>query len=315
MSTFGITAASSQNDLVGAVNYALNNIGQGLSVNRETGQILIPNNQVPFAYAYQYMYVAFADSADGALNFSQDASLGYTYYGLWNTPTITPGGSTNPAQYIWYKVDPALLPATNFWYSVTTPFQLAYIGPANGIPDQAYELISPAVGFDLSVLTIQGLPTGGVQGDIPYITSPGVYGFISPGAADTVLTSDGSTATYLSLGQLTATGGVNAENIFVNSSTPDVYYYPAMVESFGTYTAIVGDLDLAFFNTSTGNILYTPNIETTGTITLSPLSAAPATFTVGTIAMANATSWDPATYSTTTPYLAVYNGTTWVALG
>ena len=81
MATFGITPATGQNDLVGALNYALNNIGQGLTVNKENGQILQPGNEIPYAYVYPYLYIAFADSADGTLNFDQSTYTNKQYYG------------------------------------------------------------------------------------------------------------------------------------------------------------------------------------------------------------------------------------------
>jgi hypothetical protein len=53
-----------------------------------------------------------------------------------------------------------------------------------------------------------------------------------------------------------------------------------------------------------------------GTMTLSPLDALPASYTTGTVAMADAVNWNPATPgSTTTPYVAVFNGATWIKLG
>lgn len=47
---------------------------------------------------------------------------------------------------------------------------------------------------------------------------------------------------------------------------------------------------------------------------LAPLTAEPASPVVGMIAVADGVTWDPATYSNTTPYPAFYNGTAWVAM-
>lgn len=312
MANFSIQSGMSQGEIVGAINYLLANIGLGLQINELTGQISIPRNTVPFAYAYRYAYFAFANSSDGVQGFSQDPATGYTYYGVWNTPNLTPGGSTNPADYVWYKVaQSASPPLYSFYYAVINPYQLEVF--SNNAGSRVY-LNPPAVGQDLTISTNPLLTFSGT-GYIPQGDGLGGWNFIPPGPLDSVLTSNGSTSTWLSIGQVTAVGGANADNILVNNTTPDVYYYPAMVDTLGTYTSINADIDLAFYNTSTGNVLYTPNLETTGTITLLPLAAAPTTFTTGTVAMANAVNWDPAAYSATTPYLTVYNGTNWIALG
>lgn len=53
----------------------------------------------------------------------------------------------------------------------------------------------------------------------------------------------------------------------------------------------------------------------TSFMVLTPLNASPGTVVAGTIAVAHGPSWDPAVYSTTTNYVAFYNGTAWVKLG
>ena len=52
-----------------------------------------------------------------------------------------------------------------------------------------------------------------------------------------------------------------------------------------------------------------------GTVKMPVLTAAPATLAAGIFAVADGLTWDPATYSTTTAYMAFYNGSAWVALG
>ena len=44
---------------------------------------------------------------------------------------------------------------------------------------------------------------------------------------------------------------------------------------------------------------------------LTPLSAAPSTYSTGTICVANRTSWDPAGIGSGPPYVTFYNGTSW----
>ena len=53
----------------------------------------------------------------------------------------------------------------------------------------------------------------------------------------------------------------------------------------------------------------------TSLISLTPLTASPGTVSAGTLVVAHGPNWDPAGYSTTTNYVAFYNGTAWVKLG
>jgi hypothetical protein len=50
-------------------------------------------------------------------------------------------------------------------------------------------------------------------------------------------------------------------------------------------------------------------------ITFTPLTAIPTTYTTGTLAVADAASWDPAGTNQSTKYPAFYNGTKWIDLG
>jgi hypothetical protein len=316
MSTFGITAASSQNDLVGAVNYALNNIGQGLTVNKENGQILAPGNEIPYAYAYPYLYIAFADSADGTLNFTQSSYTNRQYYGLWNTPNLTPGGSQNPAQYIWYQVQGGFDTTKGLYYQIFGQNQVQFIIDTLSPEPQGYysepytlrlyQFIDPNQrGINLVETTnATNLEYSGVLTASP----------INLFALDN--NSPNGKPAWTPAGQIQVDG---ADRILVNSITPDnIYYFAQLLDpvSFGDYNPVETGFNLYYIEPISGpNTLYSPNYATTGTITLDPLTAQPTYYSTGTIAMADAVNWDPATYSTTTPYLAVYNGTTWVALG
>jgi len=80
----------------------------------------------------------------------------------------------------------------------------------------------------------------GTTGSIPYQVSPGVTGFIQPGPADSVLTSDGTTATYVSLATLSAAGGVSADNVLVNNVTPGDKHL-IFVDGSGSYQSIETD--------------------------------------------------------------------------
>lgn len=316
MATFAITPTTGQNDLVGALNYALNNIGQGLTVNKENGQILQPGNEIPYAYAYPYLYIAFADSADGTLNFDQSTYTNKQYYGLWNTPNLTPGGSTNPAQYIWYKVQGGFGTTNGLYYQIFGQNQVKFIIDVLSPEPQGfysepytlrlYQYIDPSQrGIDLTETTnATNIDYAGSLAASP----------INIFVVDNV--SPNLKPQWLPASQIQVDG---ADRVLVNLATPDIIYYFAQLAdpvSFGDYNGIESNTNLYYIEPTGGpNTLHSPNYETTGTITLTPLAAQPTYYTTGTMAMADAVNWDPASYSATTPYLALYNGTTWVALG
>ena len=97
---------------------------------------------------------------------------------------------------------------------------------------------------------------GGTLGSIPYQTSPGVTDFIPIGAFDTVLTSNGSTASWQTLGSITVGGSINADNAFINSTVPEVTYYLTLDEQLGTYTNLLSDISLTYVTTTATTSSY-----------------------------------------------------------
>ena len=83
-----------------SINYLLGNLVQGLAANEVTGQIVTPSGSV-VAYIYKYLAVKYADSFDGSVGFS-NSPTNKGYYGLRNTDSAIE--STNPADYVWYRV-------------------------------------------------------------------------------------------------------------------------------------------------------------------------------------------------------------------
>jgi hypothetical protein len=112
---FAIDAQATGSELSEAINYLLANLSEGLSVNDQTGQITAPNGNV-VAYVYKYLAVRYADSFDGSLNFS-NTPTNREYYGLRNTDSAVE--STNPADYVWYKVSGGFS-TTKFLFYLTT---------------------------------------------------------------------------------------------------------------------------------------------------------------------------------------------------
>lgn len=97
---FALDPGSDTGEITGAINYLLANLTDALAVNQGSGQIYDPNGNV-YAYLYKYLHIKYADSFDGSSNFSNSPTNRF-YYGLRNDGTTTE--SSNPADYVWYKV-------------------------------------------------------------------------------------------------------------------------------------------------------------------------------------------------------------------
>lgn len=94
---------------------------------------------------------------------------------------------------------------------------------------------------------------GGAVGSIPYQAEPGVTGFIEIGAASTVLVSNGTTASWATIGELsagTAATATNADNVFVNVVVPETTYYIGLTETTGDYSPVDGDTALSYVTTT-----------------------------------------------------------------
>jgi hypothetical protein len=97
---------------------------------------------------------------------------------------------------------------------------------------------------------------GGALGSIPYQLSDGITTFIDIGASDTVLTSDGTTASWQTLGSITVGGAIDADNVFINSTVTNITYYPALTEFIGTYTPLLSDLFFTYITTTATTSTY-----------------------------------------------------------
>jgi hypothetical protein len=97
---FALDSNPAISEISEAINYLLGNFGANISADAESGEIKGPTGTV-IAYLYRYLSVKYADSADGAVNFS-NTPTNRQYYGLRNSDQSTE--SVNPADYIWRKV-------------------------------------------------------------------------------------------------------------------------------------------------------------------------------------------------------------------
>jgi len=103
---------------------------------------------------------------------------------------------------------------------------------------------------------------GGTTGSLPYQTAAGKTAFIPIGSTNTVLVSNGTTATWVDANGLSsglANTATNADNVFVNNVVPLQMYYLGLTESIGDYSPIDSDQHLTYVttNSNTGSYFVT----------------------------------------------------------
>ena len=127
---FFIDGNPSPSEVSEAVNYLLSNFTQNVSADPATGQVIGPTGNVN-GYLYKYMFIKYADSFDGTVNFS-NSPTGRSYYGLRNSDSGTE--STNPADYLWTLVTPAF-GTTYFLYYLTSGGRTIQFQVATSVPN------------------------------------------------------------------------------------------------------------------------------------------------------------------------------------
>lgn len=147
MTTFAIDDKATPEQLSAAINYLLSNVQPVNASNVVTGQITDYNGTV-VGYLYKYIYVKYADSFDGTVNFS-NSPTGRSYYGLRNSDDITE--STNPADYVWTQVAGGFGSIRFLYYLVTggrqAQFQVGTTAPNTGWA------VDPGTAIDLDIIT------------------------------------------------------------------------------------------------------------------------------------------------------------------
>jgi hypothetical protein len=139
MSTFALSSGDTQEDIIGAINYALANLGSNTTSGNSSGNIsgnifangniLVANTvtgvvssvtntgatQVPvISYLYNYINVKYANSASGGTGFTSNSAYA-NYYGLHNTTDGTI--SNNPTDYTWSQVAGGFGATKQLYYS------------------------------------------------------------------------------------------------------------------------------------------------------------------------------------------------------
>jgi len=156
MSTFALDSNSSDEDKVSALNYVLSNLGQGdtgantanvLTANVTTGVISTQGQTV--AYLYQYMNVAYANTATGG-SFSSN-SANKLYYGIHNNTANV--ADTNPADYQWTQVSGGGFGTTKSLYYQTLGGRQIYFNVATTSPGYYFRSVQDNVPINLDDVT------------------------------------------------------------------------------------------------------------------------------------------------------------------
>jgi len=108
------------------------------------------------------------------------------------------------------------------------------------------------IGFASTATSLEG----GALGSLPYQIGYGETGFINIGPANSILTSNGTTATWSVGGSLTAGTASNANNIFVHPINSKATYYLDLSTEIGDYGAVDADANLTYVTTTATTSSY-----------------------------------------------------------
>lgn len=149
---FLLDSSPEPSELSEAVNYLLSNFSTGITSDPNTGQIKGPTGET-VGYLYKYMAVKYADSFDGSVNFS-NSPTNREYYGIRNSDEAAE--SSNPADYIWFKVSGGFGVTKSLWYICTGGRQIQFAVSVSA-PDTGW-LVDPGSSIDLDVVTSGNIP-------------------------------------------------------------------------------------------------------------------------------------------------------------
>ena len=153
MSNFALDVNSSQGDIVSSLNYALSNLGTAsayssgnvLTANVQTGAITTGGNTV--AYLYQYMNVAYGNSATGS-GFTSN-SYYTTYYGIHNNTANV--ADTNPADYQWTQVSGGFGTTKQLYYQTLGGRQINF--DVNTVAPKYFSPVQDNTPINLDIVT------------------------------------------------------------------------------------------------------------------------------------------------------------------
>lgn len=191
MANFALDTNSSPQEIISSLNYALATVGSGstanaLVANTTSGTVTNVTSGNVVSYLYQWINVRYADSADGATNFSTSPT-NRDYYGVRNSTASA--ASSNPADYIWYQVAAGGFGTTKFlFYSTYGGYQIAW-AVATAAPNPFFVQTVDGQAIDLSALTTT-IPITNINITYPegqYIVQ-GNAGVFTPNAVGNIVT-------------------------------------------------------------------------------------------------------------------------------
>ena len=222
--------------------------------------------------------------------------------------------------------------------SSPTPGQTASL---NGITYSYNSTLTAWVRQATSVVSLGGTSgtsgglAGGYQGSIPIQSGPGTTAFIPIGSPNQVLITDpsGTTATWATLSSISSGAGVNADNVYINSTTPGTPFYLVLSDGVGGYYALDADTGanapiynqtsgLQFNSTVTSTLIVPTNSTSTGALTVAGGVGVGGGLYVGGVVTAtnfvgritpNNTSTLQVGYATTAGFAVTFNTSTLVA--
>lgn len=156
---------------------------------------------------------------------------------------------------------------------------IGYLAPADGI-FLNLTVTNVAVG---TITTANNLSNGKL-GSIPYQTAPGSTSFIDIGSTDTVLVSNGTTATWVSINNLSPDTSTGALTVFVDPVSTNTRYYLGLSTTVSNYTTVTSDISLVY--NTTEKVLSTTKLQATSTETSTTTVAGQAIEVLGGIGIA-----------------------------
>lgn len=219
---FALDSNPETSEISDAINYLLANYGPNLTADPSTGQITGPQGIV-IGYLYRYLSVKYADSFNGAVNFS-NSPTNRQYYGVNNSNSTTE--STNPADYIWYKAAGGF-GTTKFLFYQTIGGRGINFFVGTTAPDYTYVKDSGSA-IDLDVITAG---TQGNSATTAYLvqsqSSPAPTGFPLTTSGTSLPPGFSATLGTVAVGQVAwyTFGRYNASSVTVDGIPPNSTYW------------------------------------------------------------------------------------------
>jgi len=171
MSNFAIDYGADNGEIVSTLNYLLSNLGNapnGLTIDRQTGQILNQGSDTLVSYLNRYLNITWAKNIDGLYFVTSPPAGSYGYYGVQNGTTAA--ASTSRFDYAWTPVSFKTItstgttttygtigatPTTYLWYAVGGGRQIS-LTFSDTQPGANYVLYTYGSVIDLDVITFVG---------------------------------------------------------------------------------------------------------------------------------------------------------------